>query len=137
MRLIIGILLKFIFTFFNFDLFFYNFDILFSYSNKQDRPQHHCTTTFEKKPTKLSVPFSSLMYCLNTKLTIDSFNITRCLMFTPSGWSFTSSCGNILPSLVETKDEYSCCLSLLISLIGIGIWVIYSSTAFERSQINS
>ena len=50
-------------TFFNFDLFYYNFDLLFSYSNKQYR---------KKKPTKLSVPFSPLMYCLNTKLTIDS-----------------------------------------------------------------
>ena len=39
--------------------FYYNFDILFSYSNMQ-------------QPTKLSVPFSPLMYCLNTKLTIDS-----------------------------------------------------------------
>ena len=39
---------------------------MFSYSNKQDR---------KKQPTKLSVPFSPLMYCLNTKLTIDSFAI--------------------------------------------------------------
>ena len=37
---------------------------MFSYSNKQDR---------KKQTTKLSVPFSPLMYCLNTKLTIDSF----------------------------------------------------------------
>ena len=37
---------------------------MFSYSNKQDR---------KKQPTKLSVSFSPLMYCLNTILTIDSF----------------------------------------------------------------
>ena len=28
----------------------------------------------KKKPTKLSVPFSPLIYCLNTKLTIDSLS---------------------------------------------------------------
>ena len=50
-------------SFLHFNLFYYNFDILFSYSNKQDR---------KKQPTKLSVPFSPLMYWLNNKLTIDS-----------------------------------------------------------------
>ena len=37
---------------------------MFCYSDKQDR----------KKPNKLSVAFSPLMYCLNTKLTIDSYH---------------------------------------------------------------
>ena len=67
--------------FLNFDLFYYNSDILFSYSNKQDR---------KKKPTNLSVPFSPLMYCLNTKMTIDSliyvngvYYMTQMLLFQP------------------------------------------------------